>query len=223
MFLEYFLRIPNLFPEPEQVESIQYTPFPHKFNLTWEAPRITKNCIEQYRVKGWATHDPTNPDRKFDQTTKATTFLAEKLISCLAYTIQIIPEGRSKAEGELYEAYLEAMPTEEKDVTLESKISTHSIELIVKSTDQTALCTVMFVKFNCKAAFMDNDIPHKGAEIIQQAHKTAVWSATVQPLSPYTEYICQGSIYNAGGWANSTKRKLTTDIYCEYSMLNILE
>ncbi|KAL5288781.1 hypothetical protein ACFFRR_009161 [Megaselia abdita] len=199
--------------QPDQVENIQYTPLPHTFNLTWETPRITKNCIVQYRITGWATNDPTNNEYKFGESTKDTTFLARNLISCQAYTIQIIPEGPSKADGKPYQVQLEAMPTKEEAVALESKISTHSIELIVKSTDQTTLCPVLFVKFSCIAAFQDNDIPHKGAEVIQQALKTALWSGTVQPLSPYTEYLCQGSIFNSGGWANSVERKLTTAFY----------
>lgn len=197
------------------MENIQYTPFPYQFNITWEAPRVTKNCIVQYRITGWATNDVTNNNYKFEESTKETTFLAKDLISCQAYTIQIIPEGHSKSDGRPYQVQLEAMPTIEQDVALESKISTHSIELIVKSNDQTTLCPVLFVRFNCMAAFPDNDIPHKGAEVVQQALKTAVWSGTVQPLSPYTEYICRGSIFNSGGWADSTERKLTTGSYCE--------
>lgn len=204
------------------MENIQYTPLPYTFNFTWEAPRITKNCIKQYRIAGWATNDPTNSLYKFDESTKETTFLAKNLISCQEYTIQIIPEGQSKADGKPYQIHLEAMPTKEQAVALESKISTHSIELIVKSTDQTTLCPVLFVRFTCMAAFPDNDIPHKGAEIVEQALKTAVWSGTVQPLSPFTEYLCRGSIFNAGGWADSNERRLSTANYCEFLLLGFV-
>lgn len=198
------------------MENIQYTPLPHQLNLTWDTPIVTKNCVFEYRITGWATDDPTNNEYKFESKTEQNLYLAKDLISCLAYTIQIIPVGNDNKDGNPYQVQFEAMPVKEENVELEATWGSHSIDLIVKTNDATNLCPSLFIKFSCYTQTKD-DIPYKKAEIILPVvNSINKYTQSVQPLSPNTEYICTGSVFNPGGWGDSVSKRITTDKYCRF-------
>ena len=147
-------------------------------------------------------------------------YLIQDLISCREYTIQIISIAISKSESNPYQVTLEAKPMPNQKVSFGPSVSTHSITLQITSDDDSLVCEVLFVKAACRTGKND-DIPYKAAEIIiQPSSDVLVYTIEVKPLSPFTEYLCSGTIFNAGGWSDTNEKKLTTLSYCEYFISN---
>ncbi|KAL7737912.1 hypothetical protein ACLKA6_006284 [Drosophila palustris] len=187
--------------QPSQILEPNSTLGNFSIELNWETPEYADLCIAGYRISGWMDDDKVV--EALSVSTQDNSVLFDKdLIACQAYTIQIIPFTSNSLDGQLRQIEVEttAAVVNFNKIKLQvagSGATSHGLELNANNQDYDNNCQTFFAHFSCSSKA---DVPHTYAEKYVESHREGRGFQTIiEPLSPYTSYMCSVQLYNVAG------------------------
>lgn len=196
--------------KPSPVRNYVVVAEPFALNISWEPPQVADLCVTGYRLSGW--DDENKAVSQFDNTTAKTTVYVDGLNACMAYTVQIIPTTKSMMDGELLHIEYEtsSIVAAKPDVEV-TGIYSNRFGISARDSDLNNKCETIFARIVCEALTQS---PIMIAEKYVKGQLVILFNAEIGPLTPFTDYVCNTSLYNIAGWSpNNTFKKTTKSFF----------
>ncbi|XP_034477352.1 phosphatidylinositol phosphatase PTPRQ isoform X2 [Drosophila innubila] len=187
--------------QPSQILDPRSTLGNFSIELNWETPEYADLCIAGYRISGWMDDDKVVDALSVSIDNNSVLFDKE-LFACQAYTIQIIPFTKENLDGQLRQIEVEttAAVVNYEKIKLQvagSGATSHGLELNANNQDYDNNCQTFFAHFSCST---NAEVPNTYAEKYVESHREGRGFQTIiEPLSPFTSYMCSVQLYNVAG------------------------
>ncbi|XP_037949787.1 phosphatidylinositol phosphatase PTPRQ [Teleopsis dalmanni] len=185
--------------KPSAVRVNDFISAPYSLEISWQQPLFADLCLNGYRLSLWKLKSTLS---EIDLVTNDTFVRFEKLNSCQAYTIQIIPTTKTM-DGELTQIEAETSAIVAQSIVFEKlAVYPNGIELNARDQDTNNNCDNLFAHFRCDLADSTLvDVPYKTSEQYIEKVGGITFTAFLSPLSPNTKYKCNCKIFNVAGWS----------------------
>ncbi|XP_049289868.1 phosphatidylinositol phosphatase PTPRQ [Anopheles funestus] len=184
---------------------------PRSLSVKWKPPINGSFCVEAYRVVAWYNTPETGIDVEvFSNTTNDQHVTFGEVIACMVYTVQVIPISISKKDG-LNE--IGSVKTKERTILSYHvepirgiAINSRSLELsTMLLSENNNNCLLISVQYNC--TLMEENEPVPESQIVKEfviPNSNTSFEGIVEPLNPFSVYMCNARIQNIAGWSDPT-------------------